>query len=79
MDKKDIRSLSYEELVTKLKARYIDFKQDKKFYDLNKEYRNNINNAYQRFLNNKKKAGNCRWQYSNNILNFFDKNYKKKQ
>lgn len=76
----DIRyPLSYEELVTKLKARYIDFKQDKKFNDLNKEYRNNINNAYQRFLNNKKKTGNGRWQYSNNILNFFDKNYIKKQ
>ena len=76
----DIRyPLSYEELVAKLKARYIDFKQDKKFNDLNKEYRNNINNAYQRFLNNKKKTGNGRWQYSNNILNFFDKDYKKKQ
>ena len=52
----DIRyPLSYEELVIKLKERYTDFKQDKKFHNLNKEYRKNINNAYQRFLNNRKK------------------------
>ena len=76
----DIRyPLSYEDLVIKLKERYTDFKQDKKFHELNKEYRKNIDNAYQRFLNNKKKTGSCRWQYSNNILNFFDKNYTKKQ
>lgn len=75
----DIRyPLSYEDLVNMLRARYNDFKQDKKFYELNKKYRKNINNAYQKFLNNKNKNGNSRWQYNSNILNFFDKNYNKK-
>ena len=75
----DIRyPLSYEDLVNMLRARYNDFKQDKKFYELNKKYRKNINNAYQKFLNNKNKNGNSRWQYNSNILNFFDINYNKK-
>ena len=75
----DIRyPLSYEDLVNMLRARYNDFKQDKKFYELNKKYRKNINNAYQKFLNNKNKNGNSRWQYNSNILNCFDKNYDKK-
>lgn len=75
----DIRyPLSYEDLVNMLRSRYNDFKQDKKFHDLNKKYRKNINNAYQKFLNNKNKNGNSRWQYNSNILNFFDKDYIKK-
>lgn len=72
----DIRyPLSYEDLVNTLKSRYQNFKQDRKFHELNKRYRKNINNAYQKFLNNKNKNGNSRWQYNSNILNFFDKDY----
>lgn len=75
----DIRyPLSFEDLVNMLRARYNNFKQDKKFHELNKKYRKNINNAYQKFLNNKNKNGNSRWQYNSNILNFFDKDYNKK-
>ena len=75
----DIRyPLSFKDLVSTLKARYIDFKQDKKFYELNKKYRKNLNNAYQKFLNNKNKNNSSRWQYNNNILNCFDKDYIKK-
>lgn len=75
----DIRyPLSYKELTGILRERYVDFKQDRKFYDLNKKYRTDINNAYQKFLNNKTKSGTSRWQYSNNIINFFDNDYKRK-
>ena len=70
--------LSYEDLVKILKERYDDFKQDKKFHELNQKYRKNKNNAYQKFLNNKNKNGNSRWQYNSNILNNFDKDYNKK-
>ena len=72
----DIRyPLFYDELVEILKDRYVDFKRDNKFYKLNSKYRNNINNAYQKFLNNKTKTGTSRWQYNSNILNFFDNDY----
>lgn len=70
--------LSYDELTDILKNRYIDFKRDKKFFNLNDKYRKNINNAYQKFLNNKTKSGASRWQYNNNILNYFDNDYTKK-
>ena len=70
--------LSYDDMIEILKDRYIDFKRDKRFYDLNREYRANINNAYQKFLNNKTKKGTSRWQYNSNILNNFDKDYTKK-
>ena len=69
--------LSYDELVKILRKRYSDFKQDKKFNKLNEEFRKQEQNAYQRFLINKTKKGTCRWQYSSNILNYFDKNYEK--
>ena len=75
----DIRyPLSYEDLVSTLRLRYKDFKRDKKFYELNKKYRKNIDNAYHKFLNNKNKNGNSRWQYNSSILNFFDNDYIKK-
>lgn len=70
--------LFYNELIEKMQERYIDFKRDKKFYELNDKYRRDINNAYQKFLNNKAKTGTSRWQYSSNIFNFFDKDYTKK-
>lgn len=70
--------LSDADLLEILRNRYSDFKQDKKFYKLNEKYRENINNAHQRFLNNKTKKGTSRWQYSNNIINFFDRDYIKK-
>lgn len=67
--------LSFNELVKILRKRYSNFKQDKTFNELNKKFRVNVKNAYQRFLNNKEKTGTCRWQYSSNILNDFDKYY----
>lgn len=70
--------LSYEDLVTMLKSRYSDFKRDKKFNELNSKYRRNVNNAYQKFLNNKNKEGAYRWQYNSNILNYFDRDYTRK-
>ena len=74
----DIRyPLSYEELVNNLKKRYVDFKLDRKFHELNKKYRKNINHAYQKFLNNKTKTGVARWQYNMNIINCFDNDYVK--
>lgn len=69
--------LSFEDLIKNLRQRYPNFKQDKDFHELNKKLRSKQINGYQRFLNNKTKSGTCRWQYSSNILNDFDKHYKK--
>lgn len=68
--------LSFEDIIKNLRKKYPDFKQDSKFYKLNEKLRNKKINGYQRFLNNKTKSGACRWQYSSNILNDFDKYYK---
>ena len=64
-------------MIKNLRQRYPNFKQDKEFHELNKKLRSKQINGYQRFLNNKTKSGTCRWQYSSNILNDFDKHYKK--
>ena len=69
--------LSFGDLVNILRGKYPDFKQDTNFHKLNEKLRSKKLNGYQRFLNNKAKAGAYRWQYSSNILNDFDKYYKK--
>ena len=68
--------LSVGDWVNILRGKYPNFKQDANFYKLNEKLRSKKINGYQRFLNNKTKAGTYRWQYSSNILNDFDKYYK---
>lgn len=70
--------LSYDDLVSLMRKRFVDFKKDKRFNTINAKLRQKNKNAYQRFLNNKEKKGTCRWQYNDSILNDFEKYYKKK-
>jgi len=67
-----------DHLYPKLKDRYSDLKQDKKFWDLKKELENNKKFCQTRYLNAKENKGPSRKWYDPNILKEFDKKYNKK-
>lgn len=66
----------YDELTKRLKAKYVDFKIDKKYHGLKKTLRNNPKFCNTRYLDPKKKTGTKKDWYNPNIIIEFDKHYK---
>jgi len=70
--------LDYATLISKLKSRYLDFKQNQKFYKLKEEICQQTKMCGERYLDYKKMSGTKKTYYSSNILKEFDKHYTKK-
>ena len=69
--------LSYQDLLNKLKNRYVVFSTNKDFYTLKKRLEQNTDYCGVRHLNIDKKTGPSKKYYSYNILKEFDKHYSK--
>jgi hypothetical protein len=71
--------LEYEkELVPKLKERYNNFKQDKKFWDIKRSLEKDSLYCGERYLDMKQRTGAKKKYYSTEIFKEFDKHYTKK-
>jgi len=68
--------LYYDELIEELYKRYVDFNRIE-FNKINCIVRKNINFAYPRYLDDKNQKGACKWIYSRNIIQEFDKYFNK--
>ena len=68
-----------DDLIPKLKKRYIKFTMNIKFHNLKKEIEKNEKLCGKRYLNLETKKGASRKFYSPNILIEFDKHYKRKE
>ena len=69
--------LSYDELLSKLQNRYVDFKQNKKFYSLKKNLEADKKYAGVRYLDYYAQKGIKKTYYSSEIIKEFDKHYTK--
>lgn len=69
--------LSYDELLCKLQNRYVDFKQNKKFYSLKKNLEADKKYAGVRYLDYYAQKGIKKTYYSSEIIKEFDKHYTK--
>jgi hypothetical protein len=69
---------TYEDIIGKIKDRYIDFKQNKKFHDLMKSVKSNNKLCYERFLDPVNKKGGKKPFFNPNALQEFDNHYVKK-
>lgn len=67
-----------DDLMPKLKSRYINFKADTKFTKIKRELEKNTAYCGERYLDIKKKKGGLKKYYSPEILKEFDKHYKLK-
>ena len=71
--------LSYDELLSKLKNRYVDFKQNKNFYTLKKDLEIDKKYAGVRYLDYYAQKGIKKTYYSTEIIKEFDKFYTRKE
>lgn len=69
--------LNYDELLSKLQNRYVDFKQNKKFYSLKKNLEADKKYAGVRYLDYYAQKGIKKTYYSSEIIKEFDKHYTK--
>lgn len=69
--------LSYDELLSKLQNRYVDFKQNTKFYSLKKNLEADKKYAGVRYLDYYAQKGIKKTYYSSEIIKEFDKHYTK--
>ncbi len=69
--------LSNNELIDKLKKRYIDFKQNSKFNNIKKIISNDLIYSDERYLDYKKKTGIKKRYYSTEVFKIFDEYYSK--
>ncbi|SNR74753.1 Protein of unknown function [Humidesulfovibrio mexicanus] len=76
-DFKRIYPWDYGELLTRLKNRYIDFKQNRKFYDTKRPLMNNPQLVQPRYLDPDNHNGTKKDFYSPNIMSKFDPYYKR--
>ena len=70
--------LSYDDIRTQAKKRYLDFKQDRKYASLIKLIKKNKKLAYNRKLDPDNEKPLETWRYSSNIWQELDKHYTKK-
>lgn len=68
----------FSTLISKLKSRYSDFKQNKDFNTLKKEICKQPEYCGERYLDYEKMSGTKKTYYSSNIFQEFDKHYTKK-
>lgn len=75
--------LTFHDLVDKLRRRYVDFKQNKRFYDLKRELEDpekyGVRYCRVRYLNVDGKSGPRRTYYSTEIIKEFDNHYTKRK
>jgi hypothetical protein len=67
-----------DDLFPHLKKRYIDFKQDRRFFEIKRELEKDINYCGIRYLDFNNKTGTKKKFYDPNIITEFDKHYTKK-
>lgn len=67
--------LDYKSLISKLKNRYTNFKQDQAFNKIKKELCKLLEFSGERFLDYEKMSGTKKTYYSSNIIKEFDKHY----
>ncbi|EOJ2722283.1 DUF3644 domain-containing protein [Campylobacter upsaliensis] len=70
--------ISHKELVEKLKLRYVDFKQGKKFNRIKKELQKNQKFYGVRYLDYNNEKGQKKGYYSSDVFKEFDKHYTRK-
>lgn len=70
--------LSYKDVTSKAKGRYLDFKQDDNFHKLMKSIKGNRKITHQRHLDPNKPKATSKFFYSANIWKELDKHYTKK-
>ncbi len=68
---------SYQELVTRCKERYADFKQDQKFYQIKRTIEAKQNGSRTRYLNPQNTKSAKQVFYSSSVLGEFDRHYKR--
>jgi hypothetical protein len=68
----------YAELTQRLKKRFIDFKEDKKYHDIRKSLLTNPTLVNQRFLDPRNVSSTKKNLYSPNIVQIFDQQYTRK-
>ena len=81
LSEEDIREKypwDYQILTTRMKKRYSDFKQNKKYHDLRKSLEADERYCRKRYLDPAKKSGVGKCFYNPNILTVFDEHYTKK-
>lgn len=69
--------LTYEELVSKLKDRYDDFKVNEKFLKIKKSITNDPRYCHQRYLDPRKPKSGLKRLYTTEALKEFDQHYKR--
>jgi hypothetical protein len=69
---------TYDELIAKIKDRYIDFKQNARFHEIMKNVKNDKKLCYERFLDPVNKKGGKKPFFNPNSLKHFDEHYVKK-
>lgn len=67
----------YKKLTEKLRKLYCDFKLNHEYHNIRKKYVNDRHYVYTRYLDPNNKNGTKKYFYSPNILNEFDKYYKR--
>ena len=68
----------YAALTKKCKERYIDFKRNKKFYDLNRQFKENEKYAKTRYLDQKNPSSAQKTYYNGNVFQILDRHYGKR-
>lgn len=71
-------TMTYEELVLKLKDRYIDYKQNTDFHNLMKSFKTDNKICYERFLDPVRRKGGKKAFFNPNVLKEFDAHYTRK-
>ena len=74
-DLKDKYPWDFRILTTRLKKRYKDFKENKKYHEIRKELEKEDKYCWNRFLDRDKKSGTPKRYYSPNIVKEFDAHY----
>jgi hypothetical protein len=69
----------YAELTNKLKQRFVDFKQDREYHALRREFESDESLAYTRRLDPSNPKSNRKIFYSPNIVSRFDRHYNRSQ
>ena len=65
----------YKELVRRLKSRHTDFKQNRDFHKLKKDFEDIPGICHTRYLDHRNQKGSTKKFYNSNILRHFDKHY----